>query len=460
MRVVLIGFRGSGKTAVGRRLAGALRLPWIDTDAAIEVRAGTGIPAIFAARGEAGFRALEREVIAALPADGCVVSAGGGAVLDPENVAQLRAGSAVFFLRAPPAVLEARIRGSNRPALTALSPEEEVRVLLAERTPAYRSAADVCVDTGERGVREVCEAILSALVSGTVSRAACLRTLDAAVRMVPSPAERANLCTILCSKENPLRRLFAITGAPCAHSKSPQLYNHLFSRFTLNYYYTWLEWPDVGDVVDLARKLDIRALSVTIPHKSAVMAHLDEVDAHAAAIGAVNSVLNCGGYLSGYNTDWIGVKMPLDDVEGSRAVVIGAGGAAAAAVYALQDRGMEVCILNRTEGRAAALASRFGCGHGPLSALLSLEPDVLINATPVGMGDDGRSPVPQEHLREGMCVFDLVYTPPKTPLLTLAEERGCRCIPGTEMFAYQAKAQFALFTGIEVEPAIIRRLMQ
>lgn len=460
MRVVLIGFRGSGKTAVGRRLAEALALSWIDTDAQIVARAGTGIPAIFAEQGEQAFRTLERDVIAGLPGSGCVVSAGGGAVMDPENVRHLRAGSVVFFLQAPAEVIEARIRGSDRPPLTALSPEEEIRALLATRTPAYLSAADVCIDTGDRGIHEVCEAIISTLFSGTVARATCLHHLDAIVHMAPSSGEGAKLCTLLCSKENPLKRLFAITGYPCAHSVSPLLYNHLFSRFNLNYYYTLLEWPDVGEVVDLARKLDIRALSVTIPHKTAVMDHLDEIDGHAAAIGAVNSVLNCGGTLYGHNTDWIGVKTPLEDVEGSRAVVLGAGGAAAAAVYALQDLGMEVWVLNRTEERAIALASRFGCLHGPLTALPSLDADVLINATPVGMGDDRRSPVPQEHLREGMCVFDLVYTPPKTPLLAMAEEMRCRCIPGTEMFVHQARAQFAVFTGIDVEPALIRRLMQ
>jgi shikimate dehydrogenase len=460
VRVVLIGFRGSGKTMVGKRLAKALALPWIDTDARIVAHAGMDIPAIFAEQGEKGFRALEREVIAGLPGDACVVSAGGGAVLDPENVRALRAGSAVFYLRAPAEAIEARISGSDRPPLTELSPEEEIRTLLEKRTPSYLSAADVCIDTGDRGIDEVCEAIVSVLFSGTVARATCLHHLDAIVRMAPSAGEGANLCTLLCSKENPLKRLFAITGYPCAHSISPLLYNHLFSRFNLNYYYTLLEWPDVGEVMDLARRLDIRALSVTIPHKSAVMDHLDEIEGHAAAIGAVNSVLNCGGTLYGYNTDWIGVKKPLEDVEGSRAVVLGAGGAAAAAVYALQDLGMEVWILNRTEERAAALASRFDCGHGPLAALPSLDPDVLINATPVGMGDDRRSPVPRGHLREGMCVFDLVYTPPKTPLLALAEEQGCRCIPGTEMFVHQAQAQFARFTGIEVGPALIRRLMQ
>jgi shikimate dehydrogenase len=460
MRVVLIGFRGSGKTAVGTRLGAALRMPWIDTDAEIEAQSGMSIPDIFAGRGEEGFRSLEREVIAGLPGDACVVSTGGGAVLDPENVRHLRAGSVVFFLQAPVEVIEGRIRGSDRPALTSLSEEEEIRTLLEQRTPGYLSAADVCIDAGAMGIDEVCEAIVSALFSGTVPRETCLHRLSEIVRMVPTPAEGAKLCTLLCSKENPLKRLFAITGYPCAHSISPLLYNHLFSRFSLNYYYTLLEWPDIAAVVDCVRNLDIRALSVTIPHKTAVMDHLDVIDPHAEAIGAVNSVLNCGRTLYGYNTDWIGVKTPLEDVEGSRAAVLGAGGAAAAAVYALQDLDMDVWILNRTEDRAMALASRFDCHHGPLTALPSLEADVLVNATPVGMGDDKRSLVPREHLREGMCVFDLVYTPPKTSLLKLAEEQGCRCIQGTEMFVHQARAQFARFTGIDVDPALIRRLIQ
>ncbi len=118
MRIVLTGFRGTGKTTVGRIVADMTGIPFLDTDRAIEGRAGMKIPAIFRKKGEGTFREIERKVIATLPADGIVVSAGGGAILDPVNVEHLRRGSRVFLLGADNETIEERIGGSDRPSLT------------------------------------------------------------------------------------------------------------------------------------------------------------------------------------------------------------------------------------------------------------------------------------------------------------------------------------------------------
>ena len=152
-----------------------------------------------------------------------------------------------------------------------------------------------------------------------------------------------------------------ITGYPCSHSRGPALWNHLFTHYGLPYFYTFFEWPDIGEVMRTARALGIRGLSVTIPFKEAVVGYLDEIDDDARAIGAVNTVVQCGGVFHGYNTDWLGIRAPLEDLRGARAAVLGAGGAAAAAVYALLSLGMEVTVLARTVERAERLASRFGC---------------------------------------------------------------------------------------------------
>lgn len=458
MRIVLTGFRGTGKTTVGRIVADRLGIPFIDTDKLIEERAGMKIPAIFRDRGEAAFRDLERQVIASLPRDGIVVSAGGGAILDPANVAHLRRGSLVFLLGADDETIIRRIGGSDRPSLTGRPLSEEVGELLRVRKAAYIRAADFCISTSGKSPAEAAGEMTRLLSEGSFSpgsREAGRRFLEG----LPVPdRDRATLSSILSWNGDSLTGICGITGYPCSHSRSPALWNQLFSRYGLPYFYTAFEWPAIAEVIRAARDLGVRGLSVTIPFKEEVMGYLDEVDGDARAIGAVNTVVQCGGVLSGSNTDWLGVRAPLEDLRGARAAVLGAGGAAAAAVYALLSLEMEVTVLARTVEKAGRLASRFGCRAGPLSYFRDLDPDVVVNATPVGMLPDRSSLLTEEDLKGGMTVFDLVYTPPETPLISLARRAGCRVIPGTEMFIHQAREQFMHVTGIQVPEALIREL--
>jgi len=160
VRVVLTGFRGTGKTAVGQRLAVLIRVPFSDTDHLVEVAAGRSIPEIFAAEGETGFRLRERAVIHDLPPGDRVISTGGGAVLDPDNVAVLRRDAIVIHLTADPRTIEGRIRGSGRPALTPLPLREEIQELLVRRRPVYLSSSDHTVDTTGKDVNETCLLLL------------------------------------------------------------------------------------------------------------------------------------------------------------------------------------------------------------------------------------------------------------------------------------------------------------
>lgn len=461
-RVVLIGFRGSGKTAVGRRLARMLHRPFIDTDSLIEEEAGLPIPEIFGQHGEGHFRALEKETIARLPAGDAVISTGGGAVMDPASLGHLRRGSTVFFLEASPEVLEPRIARSGRPPLTDRPLGEEIRHLLQERTPVYRSAADFCIRTGERHVWDVSREIARIVEKGALS----VRDRDEGAEFllgIPMPEdERQNLREVLLERKHRHTRLCAIIGNPCRHSRSPQIYNQLFSRFNLNYYYARIEWPDLSAIMREVRRLQVRGLAVTIPFKQSVIPYLDQMDRAATGIGAVNTVVQCGGTLHGYNTDWIGIQRPLlsrGAGEGMQAIVLGAGGAAAAAIYALQDLGMKVSVLNRTPARAELLAQIFGCGYGDLSRFQSLSPEVVINATPVGMEPRGGTLLTRDDLAPGMTVFDLVYTPPRTELLTEAGKAGCTCISGVEMFVHQLCAQFKIMTGIPVSYDDVRKML-
>ncbi|HVN65458.1 MAG TPA: shikimate dehydrogenase [Methanomicrobiales archaeon] len=469
-RIILTGFRGTGKTSSGKLLAEMLGMPFLDTDRVIEERAGKRIPAIFRERGEPAFRELEREAIASLPAENVVVGTGGGAVLDPVNVERLKRGSVVFLLQAGEGTIVRRIGGSDRPSLTGKPPAEEVGELLRERQPAYLRAADFCIDAGgdsAGGVAEEMARILREGPSSRLSRDAGMQFIgklllppgnhDALSAMWNGAGGRpAGSRTCGCS---PPAGLCAIAGYPCSHSKSPALWNGLFNRYGLPYLYTSLEWPDIAGIMQAVRNLGIRGLSVTIPFKETVIAHLDGIDPDARAIGAVNTVVQCGGVLRGYNTDWLGIREPLRDLRGARAAVLGAGGAAAAAVYALLSLDMEVTVLNRTPEKAERLAGRFGCRAGPLSSIRNLRPDVVVNATPVGMHPDRSSLLSGADLVKGMTVFDLVYTPPETPLLALARSAGCRVVPGTEMFIHQAREQFFHVTGIRVPEPVLRELV-
>ncbi len=453
MKVVLIGFRGTGKTSVGRILANRLQVPFYDTDALVERRAGMPIPEIFRRAGEAHFRALEREAVASLRTAEGVIGTGGGAVCDPANVADLRWHGTVFLLSAAPALIHERIAGSDRPGLTGLPPAEEVRTLLARRKEAYLGAADACIDTGTRTPREVADVILRQIGGETGISPGDRRERDDLLGKFGLDTVREMV------ERDPGLLVCGIAGNPCAHSKSPLLYNRLFAHFGLHYHYTRFEWPDAETIVRLATLLPLKGLSVTIPFKADVMRHLDEVDYHAAAIGATNTVVRCGGRTYGHNTDWLGVRTPLAHRQGARAVVLGAGGAAAAAVYALVSLDMDVTVLSRKPDAAKRLAERFGCRWGGLEEFKGADADVVVHTTPVGMEPDTRSLLAPCDLERKTTVFDLVYTPPETPLIRAAREAGCETIPGTEMFVHQAAEQFRLITGIAVTPALVREML-
>ena len=458
MRIVLCGFRGTGKTECGGLLSRLTGLPFLDTDALIEERAGKTIHEIFTMEGEERFRDLERQVIAVLPGSGCIIGTGGGAVIDPRNVEALRRGSTMFLLEAEPSAIEQRIRQSTRPPLTALPFRDEIRVLLHERRSFYTSAADFCIDTTARSPNEVCLAILRILSEGSVSPEAGKRAV-LFLRGSGIPEDEVRAFEQAVVGGDPKTRLFAIAGNPSVHSRSPTLYSRLFAHYGLNCHYTRFQAPEIITILRICHDLDFRGLSVTIPFKGRIMEHLSDIGPEAREIGAVNTVVWCGERSYGTNTDWIGIRDPLADSGGSRAVVLGAGGAAAAAVYALRSLSMEVTVLNRTVSAAEELAGRFGCVSGPLENFDQADPDIVINATPVGMEPDTRSPLKKMQLKPSMTIFDLVYTPPETPLIRLARNTGCRVIPGTEMFVRQAAAQFRQFTGIAAPLDLVRSMM-
>ncbi|WP_440949749.1 shikimate dehydrogenase [Methanosphaerula subterraneus] len=457
MRIVLTGLRGTGKTLVGAALADLYHLPLIDTDERIEQEAGMAIPEIFAAEGEEGFRRREEQVVAGLPAGQAVISTGGGVLLSQRNLVALRRGSRMVLLTADLETMYRRTCTSDRPPLTGKPLVDEIRTVAAARRDLYRAAADICVDTTGKEPGTVALEVRALLNETwrTEPRAGALSFL-----LQANPAEREREALAADLKSDPELGLCGIAGFPASHSISPQMYAALFARFNLDYRYTRIEWPSIAEIVGAFRAGRLRGLSVTIPFKEQVIPLLDTVDPDATAIGAVNTVVRCGDDLAGFNTDWLGVSAPLQQHRGEKAVLIGAGGAAAAAAYALKHLGMDLTILNRTEERGRALADRCGCSTAPLSVFRDLAPEVVVHATPVGMHPDTGTLLTRADLDEGMTVFDLVYTPRMTPLLVEAEAAGARVIPGTEMFVHQACAQFEHFTGIRVSPDLVREVIE
>jgi 3-dehydroquinate dehydratase/shikimate dehydrogenase len=246
-------------------------------------------------------------------------------------------------------------------------------------------------------------------------------------------------------------RVYGVAGDPVVHSLSPAIMNAAFRRENVNAVYLTLHAKTLKDLLACVREIPLHGISVTMPYKEAILKHLDNTDSHTTKIGACNTVVRAqDGKLYGFNTDAAGVVRPLErrlpTLEGAKILVLGAGGAARAAVFGLKERGCEVYILNRTAGPAKKLAHQARARTVKRADLKKLSFDGIINATPVGMGNTRETPL-QENEINARYVFDMIYDPAETRLLKLARERGAQVIPGIEMFVQQAARQFEIWTG-------------
>lgn len=250
----------------------------------------------------------------------------------------------------------------------------------------------------------------------------------------------------------PRTQLCGVLLHPAGHTRSPAMHNAAFTALGLDAVYVAFDVAPTALSAALAgaRALGVRQLAVSLPHKEAVLQHLDEVDDTARRIGAVNTVTLRGGRLVGENTDWLGAVRALERetaLEGRRLVVLGAGGTARAVAWGARARGARVTILNRTLARAEKLAAELeAAGAGRLEDLPALSCDVLVNTTSVGLRSE-ESPVPAAAIPAGAVVLDAVYEPPRTRLLRDAEARGARPIGGKWMLVHQAAEQLRLWSG-------------
>jgi 3-dehydroquinate dehydratase/shikimate dehydrogenase len=246
-------------------------------------------------------------------------------------------------------------------------------------------------------------------------------------------------------------RVYGVAGDPVAHSLSPAIMNAAFRRENVNAVYLSLHAKTLKDLLTCVREIPIHGLSITMPYKEAILPHLDNTDSHTTKIGACNTVVRAqDGKLYGFNTDTSGVVRPLErrlsTLQDAKILVLGAGGAARAAVFGLKERGAEVYILNRSMAAAQKLARRAHARSIRRADLKKYTFDVIINATPVGMGNTRETPLQEKEIN-ARFVFDMIYDPFETRLLQLAKQRGAQIIPGIEMFVHQAARQFEIWTG-------------
>jgi 3-dehydroquinate dehydratase/shikimate dehydrogenase len=258
-------------------------------------------------------------------------------------------------------------------------------------------------------------------------------------------------------------RVFGVAGDPVAHSLSPVMMNTAFRRENVNAVYVALHAKSLDDLLRCVQDIPIHGLSVTMPYKEEIVKHLDNSDVLTQKSGACNTVVRMqNGNLYGFNTDVVGVVGPLEQrlaLRGAKVLVLGAGGAARAAVFGLKERGAEVYILNRTPASAQKLARQAHARSIKRADLKKLAFDVIINATPVGMGS-GKASLLDAREITARFAMDMVYHPPETRFLKLARSRGVEVIPGTEMFVHQGARQFEIWTGKPAPLAEMRHAVE
>ncbi len=246
-------------------------------------------------------------------------------------------------------------------------------------------------------------------------------------------------------------KVYGVVGNPIRHSLSPLMLNTAFRRETVNGVFLALQTSKMSDLLNLVREVPISGMAVTMPFKEEILKHLERTDPLSERIGACNTVVRSqDGKLYGFNTDVAAVVRPLErrlQLKGAKILVLGAGGAARAAVFGLKDKGAEVFVLNRTPEAAQKLARQAKAKTFRRDQLAKTNFDVIINATPAGMHGVKPQSILEPKEINARIVFDLVYNPIDTPFIRMAREKSIPVITGVEMFVHQGARQFEIWTG-------------
>lgn len=253
--------------------------------------------------------------------------------------------------------------------------------------------------------------------------------------------------------------IVGITGNPLGHTRSPAMQNAAIMTAGLNAIYLKFPSPTVDGLREAMIGYDIRGMNVTIPHKSAVMEQMDSLSETAESIGAVNTVINDNGRLIGDNTDSKGVRYAFrynSPDSGSKALIMGSGGAARAATHAMLEMGCEVTVSGRNMETVSSIVKDFSVTGVPKAN--AADHDIIINCTPIGMESAGTYPA-ELSLRRDHVVFDAVYNK-VTPLVDLAQRTGCTVLSGMDMLIGQGAESFRLWFGTEASTDAMRKALQ
>ena len=258
--------------------------------------------------------------------------------------------------------------------------------------------------------------------------------------------------------------LYCVLGNPISHSLSPAMHNRAFAHRNRDAVYLAFQVTDLKAAIAGIRALGIRGASITLPHKTAVMPLLDEVDPAAAAIGAVNTIVNRAGKLVGKNSDSCGAMDALQtqtSITEKAVLIVGAGGAARAVGFGIRKLGGQIAVTNRSTPAGEELAADLGGTFLPMGELAAATFDILINTTPVGMHPQTDAcPVPLDILRPELVVMDIIYNPLETRLLAAASRAGCKTVDGLTMFVNQGARQFEWWTGEQAPVEIMRQAVR
>ncbi len=426
--IILIGMPGSGKSTVGKNLARALSMQYVDTDEKIVADSGRKIADIFATEGEQYFRDLETACMKeCAQMNNTVISTGGGAVLREENMRVLGESGRIIWLNRPlEDLLGANL--SNRPLIA--DDKSRIIKLFEQREPLYKKYAQITMRN--RG-------------------------------SIPSIVTR--LVAIL-----PRHLHLAVIGDPIAHTRSPQIHHAMANKLQMDVFYEacHVKKEEIGDFLKRVYTGGIKGFNVTIPHKSNIIPYLTCIDPYAASCGAVNTVVSKHGALYGYNTDGDGIIEALrrmgTEVEGKKVVLLGAGGAALSICRKCSLMGAkQITVLCRSPYKAETM--QYANGQKDEAVVIDRmtpegmvtyckDADILINATPLGMSgieEDFTDFAFLDALPKSAVVCDIVYKPAVTTLLYACNQRGIKCCNGLPMLIYQAIYAYEHFTGMKLD---------
>lgn len=439
--IVLLGLPGSGKTSLGRMASARLDMPFVDVDAEIEKLFEMPIRRIFEKHGEKSFRDAESAATreALLREAPSVIAAGGGAILRQENVSAMRDLGFVIFIDRPSKLIARDVPlDGSRPLFT---DPDKLYEMERVRRALYIDAADRTLENRE-GMEEAASGLIE-----------------------------------IIARSQPVAE-YAVIGDPIAHSLSPAIHGAVFEALGVSASYSAVRVSRGGLAAffDAAKEGCMRAFNVTSPHKRDIMPFLDHIDEEATLCGAVNTVVFRGGKSLGYNTDMDGLSASLlargAGYEGRRVLVLGAGGAARAAVLkAALEKAAEITVLARDAKKAEEIASAFSGIAPRIRAKAMTEramkesaagADLLINATTLGMSGSAAFPSLEflSALPGSAFVCDLIYDPSQTDLLKRASELALGCQNGLGMLISQAILADELFLRRGLERAELRGVIE